>query len=152
MKAYDIMTFMIILNMCFAIVSALAIYDMGGRGESVPDKFDPTQYNATYTNINDRGALPYRILGETLIVLVAGLISGALIGSWVLKIPADSGAAYGGFITIFWFSCYEATHILWRINDSIGMMLVLSVFLLLMGVIFFSALLQLVRGGWKGMK
>lgn len=152
MKAYEIMSFMIILNMSFAIIAALSIYDLGGRGMSVPDKFNATQYDAGYANIEDKGALPYRILGDTLIALVAGLISGALIGSWVLKIPADSGAAYGGFITIFWFSCYQSTNILWKINDSVGMMVVVSMFLMLMGLIFFAALLQLVRGGWKGMK
>jgi len=87
------------------------------------------------------------------ITFTAGIVVGALIGSWVLKIPTDSGAAYGAFTGVFWGACYNAMSIIWNIGEGqVGVMVIVFVFTILTGVVFFTGLIQLVRGGWRGMK
>ena len=147
MKAYEVMAFLLIFNLSISVISVLSIYNMG---ITVSSDYDVSQYEAS---ASDTEKLAFRILAINLISFTAGIVAGALIGSWVLKIPADSGAAYGAFTGVFWGSCYNAMSIIWNVGEGqVGIMVIVFVFTILTGVVFFVGLMQLVRGGWKGMK
>ena len=147
MKAYEIMVFLLIFNLSISVVAVLHIYNLG---ITVSSDYDVSQYEAT---ASDTQKLAFRILAINLITFTAGIVAGALIGSWVLKIPADSGAAYGAFTGVFWGACYNAMSIIWSIGEGqVGVMIIVFIFTILTGVVFFVGLMQLVRGGWKGMK
>lgn len=145
MKAYQIMMFVIIFNMSLSIIGALSIYE---PPVSVDDTYDVN----TYRTANAGENLASTLLGGTFVAVIAGAISGALIGSWVLKIPSSDGAAYGLFATLFWSSFLTASVILFRIGgESKGILIAITVFLLLSGLIFVTGFMQLIRGGFKGM-
>lgn len=147
MKAYEVMAFLLVFNLSISIIAVLSIYNMG---INVQSEYDVSQYEASAA---DTEKLAFRILAINLITFTAGIVAGALIGSWVLKIPADSGAAYGAFTGVFWGSCYNAMSIIWNIGEGqVGVMVIVFAFTLLTGVVFFVGLMQLVRGGWRGMK
>jgi len=147
MKAYEVMTFLLVFNLSISVIAVLSIYNMG---VSVDDDYDVSQYEAS---ASDPQALAFRVLAVTLSTFTAGLVAGALIGSWVLKIPADSGAAYGAFTGVFWGAFLNASSIIWSVGKGhLGVMIIIFIFTVLSGVIFFVGLMQLVRGGWRGMK
>ena len=147
MKAYEVMAFLLVFNLSISIIATLSIYNMG---INVRSDYDVSQYEATAA---DTEKLAFRILAINLITFTAGIVAGALIGSWVLKIPADSGAAYGAFTGVFWGACYNAMSIIWNVGEGqVGVMVIIFAFTLLTGVVFFVGLMQLVRGGWRGMK
>lgn len=149
MKAYEIMAFLLVFNLSISIVTTLSIYNLGTEVEA-GSTYDVSQYEASAT---DTQRLAFRILAIDLVAFTAGIVAGALIGSWVLKIPADSGAAYGAFTGVFWGAAYNAMSIIWNVGEGqIGIMVLVFVFTILMGVVFFVGLMQLVRGGWRGMK
>lgn len=147
MKAYEIMTFLLIFNLSISVITVLSIYDVG---VSVDSSYDTSQYDASSSQTE---TLAFQILSINLITFTAGIVAGALVGSWVLKIPADSGAAYGAFTGVFWGAAYNAMSIIWRIGEGqTGIMIIVFVFTILTGVVFFVGLMQLVRGGWRGMR
>lgn len=151
MKAYEIMAFLLIFNLSISVISVLSIYNLG---ITVGSDYDTSQYKAS---ADDPEKLAFRNLAIDLVAITAGVVAGALIGSWVLKIPADSGAAYGAFTGVFWGSCYNSMSIIWSIGagleeGQVGVMVIVFIFTVLSGVVFFVGLMQLVRGGWKGMK
>lgn len=147
MKAYEVMAFLLIFNLSISVIATLHIYNMG---VSVDETYNVSEYEASASTTQD---LAFRVLAIDLVAMTAGVVAGALIGSWVLKIPADSGAAYGAFTGVFWGAAYNTLDILWRVGEGkVGIMVVVFVFTILLGVIFFTGLMQLVRGGWKGMK
>ena len=147
MKAYEIMAFLLVFNLSISVIAVLSIYNMG---VTVSSDYDVSQYEASAANTEK---LAFRILAINLVTFTAGIVAGALIGSWVLKIPADSGAAYGAFTGVFWGACYNTMSIIWNIGEGqTGVMVIVFVFTILTGVVFFVGLMQLVRGGWRGMK
>lgn len=146
MKAYQLMTFLLIFNMSISIVAGLGIYNMG---LAVDEKYDVTQYEADPTNPE---SLSFRVLAINLIGLTGGVVAGALIGAYLLKIPADSGAAYGAFTGVFWSATLSTMAILWNVaGGHIGIVVIIVMFFILSGVVFFAGLMQLVRGPWRGM-
>lgn len=147
MKAYEIMSFLLIFNLSISVIAILSIYNLG---VTVGSDYDVSQYEST---ASDTEKLAFRFLAINLVSFTAGIVAGALIGSWVLKIPADSGAAYGAFTGVFWGACYNAMSVIWNIGEGqVGVMVIVFVFTALTGVVFFVGLMQLVRGGWRGMK
>jgi len=149
MKAYEVMAFLLIFNLSISVIAVLSIYNLGVEVQPGED-YDVSQYEASAA---DPEKLAFRVLAINLVTLTAGVVAGALIGSWVLKIPADSGAAYGAFTGVFWGAAYNASSIIWAIGvGKPGVMVIVFIFIVLTGVVFFVGLMQLVRGGWRGMK
>jgi len=149
MKAYEVMAFLLVFNLSISVIATLSIYNMGVEVQPGED-YDVSQYEAS---ASDPEKLAYRVLSITLITMTAGVVAGALIGSWVLKIPADSGAAYGAFTGVFWGAFLNASSIIWNVGEGhVGVMIIIFIFMVLSGVVFFVGLMQLVRGGWRGMK
>ena len=148
MKAYEIMAFLLIFNLSISMIFVLNIYDL-----SDPSKLDSNYNVSEYGAESGKEDLAFRFIAINIITITASIVAGALIGSWVLKIPADSGAAYGAFTGVFWGSAINTTSIFWSLGQRYeGIMIIVFMFVALMGVVFFVGLMQLVRGGWKGMK
>lgn len=148
MKAYEIMAFLLILNLSISMIYVLNIYDL-----SDPSKLDSDYNVSEYGAESGKEDLAFRFITINIITITSSIVAGALIGSWVLKIPADSGAAYGAFTGVFWGSAINTTSIFWQYGIQYeGIMIIVFMFIALMGVVFFVGLIQLVRGGWKGMK
>lgn len=149
MKAYEIMAFLLIFNLSISVITVLSIYNLGVEVRPGAD-YDVSQYEA---EADDPEKLAFRILAVNIIAITAAVVAGGLIGSWVLKIPADSGAAYGAFTGVFWGACYNAMSIIWNVGQGhMGVMVIVFIFTILTGIVFFVGILQLVRGGWRGMK
>jgi len=147
MKAYEIMAFLLIFNLSISVIAVLSIYNMG---ITVGSDYNVSHYEAT-ASVTQK--LAFQFLAVNLITMTAGVVAGALLGSWILKIPADSGAAYGAFTGVFWGACYNAMSIIWNVGEGYpGVMIVVFIFTVLSGVVFFVGIMQLVRGGWRGMK
>lgn len=151
MKAYELMMFFLIFNVCVSLVDVLNIYDTGISAsedyEYDPDKIsDPADEDVWWI-----------FLGETLFVLGFAAVAGAIAGVVLFKIPADSGAAYGAFTGAFWSTAIRSFAIIWSLGampgggTNLGIMIIVFMFAGLTGVIFFVGLLQLIRGPWKGM-
>jgi hypothetical protein len=153
MKAYELMMFFLIFNVCVSLVNALDIFDTGVNTDTTYE-YDPDEI--TDTSDEETGVW-WQFLGTTMLSLGTGAIAGALIGVVFLKIPADSGAAYGAFSGVFWSMAISSFAIIWSIGSipgggtNLGIMIIVFLFAGLTGVIFFVGLLQLIRGPWKGM-
>jgi len=153
MKAYELMMFFLIFNVSVSLVNTLDIFDTG-IDASTDYEYDPDAEIDVSDQEND---VWWVFLGETMLSLGAGAVGGALIGVVFLKIPADSGAAYGAFSGAFWKMAINSFAIIWSIGTvpgegtNLGVMIIVFLFAGLTGVIFFVGLLQLIRGPWRGM-
>lgn len=148
MKAYELLLFLLIFNVCISIVSDLDIFHIGIDVSS--------EYQ--YDEDTDTRNMWWRFLGgSSLLTIGAGAIAGAVIGVLLTKIPSDAGAIYGAFTGAFWSSYIRVVAILWNIagmaghGTNYGIMIIIFLFAGLSGLIFFAGFSQLVRGPWRGM-
>lgn len=150
MKAYEIMMFLLLVNVSLSLVGGLGIYNFGfTQGYDTGDD----TYNVTGTATQASDSLASRFLGQTILALVVGAIGGAIFAKLLGGVPSDSAVAYNIFASVYWASTLSALSILWTIVASIGsvnigVVSLLVIFIMVAGVSFVTGFLQLVRGGW----
>jgi len=152
MKAQEIMMFLLLFNLTISLVGGLHIYNMG---ITVNETYNVSEFAAS----DDTQIAVWRLLGESILSILAGATAGALLASWTAKIPSDAGAAYGVFAGLFTSITLRAASTLWNLaympgatEYNIAILMIIVIFLGVTGIIFVMGLLQMIRGGWKGYK
>ena len=142
MRAFHIMLFLMLFNLCVTLVGSLNIYPT----------YVSTDSQYAVDNPNPDNSALYRFGGSLLIGSIGGIMAGSLI-SYFTKLPAAAAVAYGLFAGSFWFFMTDAFAILWRIgNGNLGISTVVTIFGLIAGLIFLGAMMQMVSGGWRGIE
>ena len=142
MRAYHIMMFLLLFNLSISVVSALGIYP-------AYVSTDPA-YDVTSTNAGNSAL--YRFGGGLLATSLAAVMAGSLI-SYFTKLPAAAAVAYTLFATQFWNFTIQTFSVLWAIGGgNVGMTVVITVFGIMVGIIFLAGLMQMVSGGWRAVE
>ena len=143
MKAYQLMMFLLLLNLSISLIGVLNIYNPDAIPTTSSD-YDPSRPdNVEPLSVADK------FFGSLLTSVVIGTIAGAVV-SYFTKVPADSAFAYSLFATSFWAIAYNALSFIWEIypnNAGIGVIIV--IFTIVLAGTFAAGLAQLIRGGWK---
>lgn len=147
MKAMQAMVLMIFINAAIVFVTLFGIYNIG---LTTPPTYDVSEVN-TGGPIN---MLKLFFNGWTILAMAGGIVAGAII-AWVAKVPADRGAVYIAFVTVFWASVGSTAGIFWSISEAVGefayvIQMFLAIFFLAVGILFAFGFMQMVTGGWKG--
>jgi hypothetical protein len=73
--------------------------------------------------------------------------------SYLTKLPAAAAVAYGLFAFNFWGFTINAFSILWSIaGGNLGVTAVLTIFGIMIGLIFLAGMMQMVSGGWRAIE
>jgi len=142
MRAFHIMLFLMIFNLSLSLVGALSIYPTYVSTDA--------RYDVSATNAGN--AALYRFGGALLVASIGGIMAGSLI-SYFTKLPAAAAVAYGLFASSFWTFTIDAFAVLWRIgNGNLGVTAVITIFGIIVGIIFLAGMMQMVSGGWRGIE
>jgi len=144
LKAYQLMMFLLLFNLCVSVVSALSIYR--ALPVTVGDEYDVTGNPVSRTGGGD----PFvRFFGSVMTSIIAGVLAGALV-SYFTNVPADSAFAYSLFGSTFWGIAYSAVASIQEIYPgNIGVTTVVFIFIIILAGTFAAGMAQLIRGGWK---
>ena len=150
MNAYQIMMFLLLLNLSISIVNSVGIFNVGVN----PEDYNASGYEAKeeYTASGDFGTI--RFIGVSIASILSGAILGVFVG-YLTQVPADSAIAYSIFTTTFWGLAYNASSVLWNFGTiagddyNAGIMMLLLVFFAVMAISFIAFLMQLVKGPWS---
>ena len=147
MKLFQIMMFLVIFNVAITVTGSLNIYKLDTEGGLPQD--------ATTDDLENREGL-WVFLGQSITMLIAGAIAGAVGGHYALRVPTAEGAAYG-FFGIFIVMVFAHTiRVLWAIVDWVpspyqgGVAIVVGLFLAMSGLLCAIGFLQLIRGPISG--
>lgn len=165
MKAYQIMMFILLINLSISLLSVIPVEDSNGNTRYGLFRID-VDIDERY-NVSDYEAQPgaaeadlpvWRFLGTTLAGLVSGAIAGTII-AYLSKVPADSAIAYSIFTGTFWGITISAIAVLSSIALIAGggtptMIIMIFIFMFtgITAIVFVVGLLQLIRGGWASYK
>ena len=143
MKAYQLMMFLLLFNICISVVASLSIY----RADivNVDDEYDISG------GVTEKGAAGPQVIffGSLITSVLSGIISGALI-SYFTNIPADSAFAYSLFGFTFWGIAYAAVASIQSLYpNNPGVSLIIGIFIVVLAGTFAAGIAQLIRGGWK---
>lgn len=143
MKAYQLMMFLLLFNICISVVSVLSIYR--APVVTVGDEYDVT---TGVTETSSTGP-QVRFFGSLIVGVVTGIIAGAII-SYLTNIPADAAFAYSLFGSTFWSIAYSAVASIGEIYpNNVGVSVVIGIFIIVLAGTFAAGIAQLIRGGWK---
>jgi len=151
MKAYHIMIFLFIFNLFFWVVTAgLLIYNVPGADSNF-DLTEQSNINAWTIGLGVLGL--FSLFGNLYIsigALATALAGGAMLGIFTAG-QGSQGIVYGLFSYFFWSSTSNTLTVFYNLsNQHVGALYVLTVFGMIIAVIFVAGLFQMVTGGWKG--
>jgi len=149
MKAMEAMLYLFIFNLIVIIITGLGIFDItmstGAQGY--------VSYNVLLSGDADIGTMFY-LTWEIWSFLGFGAVGGALASVLNIKVKASSAAAYsafGGLLTaVFVKSVVLFGTITSNISDEHArgaVLVIVSIFLMISGIMFIIGYIQLVRGG-----
>ena len=158
MKAIDIMFFLMFFNMALSVIGGLGIYQFGVSPSSqeidTSDIYESAGGVEEYDyDLNPNGKSVATIMGSLLFSSFTSLMIGGIVGIIGFKvggITGDKAFAYGAYTTIFWTFTINSATIFWSlVGFNFGMGMIIVVFLLACGAIFFIGFQQLITGGWR---
>ena len=157
MNAYQIMGFLLLLNLSLSGMSLIAevtggnFYDVSSAG-SIPDEYN-------IEDIEQDSFSPLEILvtsfgAQGIIAAVAGAIAGTVV-TYATRIPADSAYAYSLFSSFYVVYGIGTLTLIWSFTENAnelvnwGIFILVAIFTVILSVSFVSFFVQLIKGGWS---
>jgi len=152
MKAYHIMLFLFIFNMFFWVITAgIAIYEVEYSTDEGFDLSGDTN-PSIWTSLGVLGGVTlFGSLYSSIGLLGAALAAGAMIGIFKSG-QASQGIVYGAFTYFFWSgmgNTFTALYSMVKGPYAIGALYILTIFGMIIAVVFIVGLFQMATGGWK---
>ena len=149
MKAFQLMVFMMLFNFSIFMIGALHIYNMG-------ESYDPSQASNDYdldqySQAEERKALWESSFFGTILWWIFGAIATATVVSYFTKGKSVDGviyAAFGGTYLAVTKTAYDTMSAVLP-TENYAVSLLLSVYVIMLVLLFIIGLFQLVRGGMK---
>jgi len=149
MKAMEAMLYLFIFNLVVIIITGLGIFDITMSTGAT----NYVTYNVLLSGDADVGTIFYLTI-EIWTSLVAGAVGGALASVLNIKVKASSAAAYVAFGGLLGVIFIKSAHLFFTISANISdqhargaVLVIVSVFLMISGIMFIIGYIQLVRGG-----
>lgn len=150
MKAYHLMLYLFIFNMFFwTVTEGLGIFNTSANVDENFNLSTSTNQSTWTTALGLIGK--FTMLGSYGgIVLLAGALAGGAMIGYFTSGQASHGIVYGLFSFFFWTGTGNTLTLFYNLSGGhIGALYVLTIFGMIIGIVFVVGLFQMVTGGWK---
>ena len=156
MNAYQIMGFLLLLNLSISGMSMIADAT-GGNFYDIDDLPVDEQHDLERIKEDSSGAYAF-ITSTFFSSIITSAIGGAILGTivtYATKIPADSAYVYSLFSSFYWVTTSGTILILWGFTNrgsvyvDTGIFIVIAIFTIVVCISYVSFFVQLVKGGWS---